>query len=223
MSPVSSRIKFEIESTSGEVGLDSVPWARRDSRLSDQSGRILQDAHGIEAPATWSDQAVNIVVRQYLRKTLPNGNSETSIRDLISRVTGAIREFADRDSDGKNAAFQSPRDSADFEKALGQIVVEQKASFNSPVWFNCGLFFKYGVKGNAGNFAWDFASRRALPIANAYERPQSSACFIQSLDDDLNSIRFGEGGISTLQMWLAPSRLVLSVLSADTSGPRAAF
>ncbi len=188
MPPSSKRIQFKSDPLAGPKGLDAVSWTRRDSRLKDQSGRVLQDALGIEAPAAWSDQAVNIVVRQYLRKTLPGGNGETSIRDLISRVTGAIRQFADQNEKGKISVFESPRDSENFEKKLAQIVVEQKASFNSPVWFNCGLFFKYGVKGNAGNFAWDFASQAALPIANAYERPQCSACFIQSLDDDLNSI-----------------------------------
>lgn len=185
------RIEFRETSSSGALeptgqtrGLDGVTWSHRASRLVDGQGRILQDIGDVEAPAAWSDQAVNIVVRQYLRKTLPQGGAETSVRALIERVTATIREFGEKQLN----VFASPNDATSFENALAQIIVEQKASFNSPVWFNCGLWHRYGVVGNSGNWAWDFSKNQAAPIANAYERPQGSACFIQSLNDDLNSI-----------------------------------
>lgn len=173
------RLQFRI----GQTGAAETSWARRPSRILDNQGHLLQNLE-IEAPTTWSDQAVNIVARQYLRKSLPNGQSETSIRALVDRVVAAIRDFGET----RLAAFHTPADAENFAVRLSQIVIEQKASFNSPVWFNCGLWYRYGVKGNAGNWAWDFEAGRAVPIAHAYERPQSSACFIQSLQDDLNSI-----------------------------------
>ncbi len=159
-------------------------WGVRPSRILDASGRVLQDMGEIEAPLAWSDQAVNIVVRQYLRKSLPGGKSETSIRQLISRVTGSIRDFAENSLH----AFGSPDAADNFELALTKIIVDQRASFNSPVWFNCGLWFRYKVVGNSGNWAWSLEDGRPMPIANAFERPQSSACFIQSVGDNLNSI-----------------------------------
>lgn len=178
----SKRLEFKKNISPGR-GLDSIQWSIRESLIRDSEGKTLQDVPKVEAPSAWSDQAVNIVVRQYLRKKLPDGKSETSVRTLIERVVGAIRDFGERMS-----AFSSVEDAVRFQGALSLIVAEQKASFNSPVWFNCGLWFQYQIKGNSGNWAWDFASGQAIEIANAYERPQSSACFIQSLDDDLSSI-----------------------------------
>ena len=177
------RLEFKNGRTDAEI-LGKISWASRPSRIVDLSGDVLQDVAGIEAPVFWSDQAVNIVARQYLRKSLPDGGRETSIRALIERVTSSIRGFGETSL----AVFASKADADGFENALARLVTEQKASFNSPVWFNCGLWHRYGVGGNAGNFAWNFQKGRAEPIANAYERPQGSACFIQSLEDDLNSI-----------------------------------
>lgn len=177
------RLEFKNDRTAG-LNLGKISWAARPSRIVDLSGKVLQDVADIEAPTTWSDQAVNIVARQYLRKSLPGGGRETSIRDLIARVASSIRGFGE----STLSAFASKEDADTFENALTLLVVEQRASFNSPVWFNCGLWHRYGVVGNTGNFAWDFQARRAEAVANAYARPQASACFIQSLQDDLNSI-----------------------------------
>ena len=65
--------------------------------------------------------------------------------------------------------------------------MHQHGAFNSPVWFNIGLYHKYKIKGNGENFAWD-GKNNYLKISNQYKRPQGSACFIQSVEDDLNSI-----------------------------------
>ncbi len=184
MRPPSKRLEFKSHLPVGPSGLDRVSWSNRESRIFDKNGDRLQDVPSVEAPSTWSDQAVNIVVRQYLRKKLPDGKSETSIKELISRVVGAIRDFGEK----QLMTFASVDDAKRFEEELTLIIVDQKASFNSPVWFNCGLWFRYGITGNAGNWAWDFKNEKAAALENAYERPQSSACFIQSLDDDLNSI-----------------------------------
>lgn len=180
--PVQSLIDFKL--APAPAARVEAAWGFRKSRITDGEGRVIQDVPSIEAPSTWSDQAVNIVARQYLRKTLPGGGTETSIRILIERVVGAIRDF------GENhlRVFATKSSAENFEKAISALIVEQRASFNSPVWFNCGLWFRYQVVGNAGNWAWDFQEGRAMPVANAYARPQSSACFIQSLQDDLNSI-----------------------------------
>ncbi|MDX9731674.1 MAG: hypothetical protein RBT63_07885, partial [Bdellovibrionales bacterium] len=191
------RLQFKNDKTSKKTSEKSsnealsgapVKWGPRSSQIADMGGDeqrgFIQNLTGIEAPEAWSDQAVNIVVRQYLRKNLPDGSRETSIKALLERVVGSIRTFAE----GELRAFQDASDSLEFEAQLFDLVVRQKASFNSPVWFNCGLWHRYGVVGNSGNWAWDFSQKRAVPIENAYARPQASACFIQSLDDDLNSI-----------------------------------
>jgi ribonucleoside-diphosphate reductase alpha chain len=184
MRPHSKGLEFSKPDSGGPDTLDRISWSTRVSRIVDSRGSRIQDVPSVEAPLAWSDQAVNVVVRQYLRKNLPDGSSETSVRTLISRVVGSIREFAEK----KLKAFASSVDADNFENALSVLVAEQKASFNSPVWFNAGLWFRYGIKGGKGNWAWDLKIGKPFELEHAYERPQSSACFIQSLDDDLNSI-----------------------------------
>ena len=56
--------------------------------------------------------------------------------------------------------FASDEDAAAFEDELTHILLHQMAAFNSPVWFNVGF----------------------------EESPQASACFILSVEDDLESI-----------------------------------
>ena len=56
--------------------------------------------------------------------------------------------------------FASPDDAEAFEHELAYLLVTQRMAFNSPVWFNVGV----------------------------EERPQGSACFINSIDDTMESI-----------------------------------
>ena len=66
--------------------------------------------------------------------------------------------------------------------------MNQHAAFNSPVWFNCGLFQRYGIQGSGGNYAWSPEHGKIVETETAYEHPQCSACFIQKVNDDLMSI-----------------------------------
>lgn len=170
--------------TESRNGLAGVTWEHRISQIRGQSGELLNAARQIEAPVAWSDQAVNIVARQYLRSRLPGDVPETSIRAMIARVSDEIREFGERALN----VFADSDSAENFQRLLEDVVVSQQASFNSPVWFNCGLWKTYGVVGHDGNWAIDLKSKEFRRLENSYERPQVSACFIQSIGDDLNSI-----------------------------------
>ncbi len=177
-----TRVKLQFKGV--HQGTAGATWSSRPSRILNERGEVLHSFASIEAPISWSDQAVNIVARQYLRQRLPRGGSETSIRKLIERVSSAIREFGE----AKMQMFDSAKDAAIFQHQIEDLVIQQKASFNSPVWFNCGLWQSYGVVGTDGNWAIDGEQNAAVKLENSYERPQVSACFIQSIEDDLNSI-----------------------------------
>ena len=57
------------------------------------------------------------------------------------------------------------------------------------MWFNCGLFHSYGIdSGSGGTFYTNETTGTLETTANSYERPQCSACFIQRVDDNLESI-----------------------------------
>ena len=76
--------------------------------------------------------------------------------------------------------FECRRRTRCFEDELSYLLIHQMGAFNSPVWFNLGLYAEYGIGGSGGNFAWDPVAMRVIETQDAYSRPQCSACFIQS-------------------------------------------
>jgi ribonucleoside-diphosphate reductase alpha chain len=135
-------------------------------------------AYPIEVPEFWSETAAEIAGTRYLR--LKQG--ETSVRQLFRRVVDTLAASAE--SQGYLDA-QSAQVLAD---EILYILLNQLASFNSPVYFNAGIFAKYGYAGVGENYGWDFSTKAVQAIHSAYIRPQVSACFIQGLEDDLLSI-----------------------------------
>lgn len=136
--------------------------------------------HGrtVEMPAAWSETAREIVCRQYLRKF------ESSARQLIFRIARTLRQAGEWQK-----YFTNHEEGQIFEDEITFILLHQMGSFNSPVWFNLGLFPVFGILGQSENFAYDEAvPGRVVPLSAAYLRPQVSACFIQGVEDDLISI-----------------------------------
>jgi ribonucleoside-diphosphate reductase alpha chain len=184
---------FERRFTQRNVDpLDQVTWERRTSVITNPDGSIVFKMDGAEIPAGWSQLATDIVVSKYFRKAGIQGKKElgeTSVRQVVHRLARTIREAGER----FGGYFASAREADTFESELSFLLVNQYGAFNSPVWFNCGLFHRYDITGTGGNFAWRQDARPGAPdeifeTANAYERPQCSACFIQSIQDDLMSI-----------------------------------
>ena len=168
-----------------EDPMDQVRWVRRTSQISGASGEKVFEMKDVMVPDTWSQLATDIAVSKYFRKAgVPETGHETSVRQLVYRVARSIREA------GENFGgyFRTKTDADQFEKELSHILVQQKGAFNSPVWFNCGLYQRYGINGSKGNWRWNFAKSAVEITDNAYENPQCSACFIQSVGDDLMSI-----------------------------------
>ncbi len=164
--------------------LDQVEWTASKSVIADPDGTVVFRLDDVEVPADWSQLATDVAVSKYFRKAgVPGTGHEKSVRQLVERVARTIR------ASGVEQGLLADEATADsFEAELSYMLVHQIGAFNSPVWFNCGLYHQYGIEGSGGNFAWSDAAGRAEPTANAYQRPQVSACFIQSVDDDLSSI-----------------------------------
>jgi ribonucleoside-diphosphate reductase alpha chain len=170
---------------------DELVWERRSSMINNPDGSQVFRMDGAEIPAGWSQLATDIVVSKYFRKAGIGGDpkvGETSVRQVVGRIARTIRKA------GENFGgyFASERDAETFEDELTYLMVNQYGAFNSPVWFNCGLFHEYGIEGSGGNWAWmpdaSGAGETIGETAHAYERPQCSACFIQAVNDDLMSI-----------------------------------
>ncbi len=143
--------------SAGVPVFDQIEWTRRDARLVDhRDGSVAFEQTGVEFPVSWSATASNIVTQKYFRGQLGTDRRETSLRQVIDRVVGTISEWGTRDG-----YFADEEESETFEEELRHLLVNQRASFNSPVWFNIG------VPGVA---------------------QQAAACFILDVEDDLDSI-----------------------------------
>lgn len=164
---------------------EQVKWTHRTSQISGADGQVVFAMEKVEVPESWSQLATDIAVSKYFRRAgVPKTGHETSVRQLVHRVAHTIRNAGE----SFGGYFATSKDAEQFEKELVHILLHQKGAFNSPVWFNCGLYHEYGAQGSGGHWAWDEKKGRAVETTNSFERPQCSACFIQSVDDDLMSI-----------------------------------
>jgi ribonucleoside-diphosphate reductase alpha chain len=139
----------------GRHPYDELAWETRSAVINDERGQPVFEQHGIEVPATWSQTATNIVASKYFRGQLGSPQRERSVKQLISRVVDQVRDWAE-----EQRYFETAEDLQTFSDELTHLLVEQKAAFNSPVWFNVGI----------------------------EKHPQASACFINSVNDTMESI-----------------------------------
>ena len=174
------------EGLTGLEVLDAVEWTRRPAKISGADGEVVFKMDDAEVPAEWSQLATDVAVSKYFRKAgVPTGSgAEESVRQLVRRVAHTLRSAGEE----MGGYFATAADAETFEAELTYMLVHQIGAFNSPVWFNCGLWHEYKIKGSGGNYAVDRATGVAYRTEDAYARPQVSACFIQSCNDDLDSI-----------------------------------
>jgi len=170
---------------------DEVEWERRTAEITDDSGKIIFKQENIEVPASWSELATKIAVSKYFYGDIANGTDparggrETSVQQLIHRVTRTIADW------GLLDGYFADAQVADlFYDELTWLCLNQYGAFNSPVWFNVGLYQQYGIGAGAGegNYFYNRETGKADRAATQYEYPQGSACFIQSVDDTMEDI-----------------------------------
>jgi ribonucleoside-diphosphate reductase alpha chain len=174
---------------------DEIDWELRSAVIANERGELVFEQRDVEFPKAWSQQATNIVVSKYFRGQIGTPERERSVKQLIGRVVDTITRWA-----REQEYFALDDDLQAFSDELKHLLVYQKGSFNSPVWFNCG-----------------------------FERsPQCSACFINAVQDTMESIltlaktegmlfKFGSGTGSNLSA-IRSSREVLAG-GGTASGP----
>src|SRR6056297_3058819 len=143
---------------------DEVEWERRDARITNHlDGSVAFEQLGVEFPSSWSMNATNIVTQKYFRGALGTVSREHSLRQVADRIVDTITEWgiADGYFDGTDDTEGTDPEAEAFRAELKYILVTQRAAFNSPVWFNIGV--------------------SGVP-------QQASACFILSVDDEMDSI-----------------------------------
>ena len=155
---------------------DEITWELRTAGIASETGKTVFEQKDVEVPSFWSQLATNVVVSKYFRGHVGTPERERSVKQLIDRVVNTITAWAET-----QRYFATDEDLAAFKAELTHLLVHQKMSFNSPVWFNVGI----------------------------EEKPQCSACFINSVQDSMTSImdlakteamlfKFGSGAGSNL-------------------------
>ncbi len=172
-----------VFSTEGVSPYDQVDWDLRTAEIKDERGRVIFQQNDCEIPRSWSQLATNVVVSKYFYGEINTPERESSVRDLVNRVTRTIADWGQ-----EGGYFATPEDAGRFYDELTALCLNQYGSFNSPVWFNVGLYHQYGIPGAANNWRWDEETRTVIKATSAYQYPQSSACFIQSVADDMQDI-----------------------------------
>ena len=170
---------------------NQIGWEQRTAEITDDSGKVIFKQENIEVPKSWSALATKIAVSKYFYGDIGNGTDphtggrETSVRQLIHRVTRTIADWGMADG-----YFADAEVAEIFYDELTWLCLNQHGAFNSPVWFNVGLYHQYGIgKGaGAGNYFYNRETGKAERAASQYEYPQGSACFIQSVDDTMEDI-----------------------------------
>ena len=161
---------------------DEVQWERRTALITDSKGNTIFEQKDVEVPLDWSMTATNIVASKYLHGQMDTPERETGVRQLVGRVTETIRDWG-----LKGGYFASEQDAAAFHDELAHMLLTQKVAFNSPVWFNVGCE-RLEPNSDGQNWHWDPATGGVRFAATGYRNPQCSACFINSVEDSLDSI-----------------------------------
>ncbi len=177
---------LEIErffSTPGKHPFDELEWEMHSAKITGDNGQVIFEQDNIEVPTSWSQLATKVVASKYFYGDKDTGQRENSVKQLVHRV---CRMIADRGK--KDGYFATDEAAETYYNELTWLCVNQYGAFNSPVWFNAGLYDVYGVAGSKHNYHWDHQQQKPVPCENSYEYPQASACFIQSVKDSMQDI-----------------------------------
>ena len=224
-------LKIERKFTeSGEDPFKKLDWTKRDVEIRNFDGSVAFSMKDVNLPDNYSQVAANVLSQKYLRKAgipknlkkvrekgvpiwlqksvpdhkamekLPESEKygeEVDGRQTFRRLAGTWTYWG-----WKHSYFATEEDARAYYDEMCFMLASQRASPNSPQWFNTGLNWAYGIEGPAqGHYFVNPENDELERSVNAYEHPQPHACFIQSVSDDL----VNEGGI--MDLWTREARL----------------
>ena len=159
---------------------------RYDVDITDDDGKLLWVQKNVEFPKSWSPLARKITASKYFFGEQGTSQRESSIRDLVGRVSDTIYDWSVKDN-----YFSSKEEARTFADEFAYIALDQRMSPNSPAWFNIGVHKIVGKQGKKEpKEAYVLKNGRPIkmPLGKEREYPQTSACFIQSVEDTMESI-----------------------------------
>ena len=169
---------FTARLEAGKTPYDEIHWELRTASIVNDKGAVIFEQRDVEIPADWSQTATTIVASKYFHGKLGSPDRERSVLQLVHRVVDTITDWG-----AAGGYFRASEDAENFRSELAHLVLNQKACFNSPVWFNVGVSEARGY-----GFYYDEATNAIRKLTPAVQKPQCSACFINSVTDSLESI-----------------------------------
>ncbi len=157
-------------------------WIAEDVKVTDDLGKVVFVQPSVKRPDFWSPLAVKVVASKYFWGDMSKGQRETSIEQLVGRVS---RFFARQ---ALKQGYFDETQSGILRDEIASICLNQLCVFNSPVWFNVGTQEYDSNAGGVSVWKWDSTTDTIVPTIKTDDRPQCSACFIQSIEDNMDSI-----------------------------------
>src|SRR3989454_1298450 len=148
-------LKLERVFSAPEVKpFDQLEWDKRTAEITDDGGKVIFKQENVEVPKSWSVLATKVVVSKYFYGEQNTSERETSVRQLIHRVTRTIADWGIKDG------YFSKESGKVFYDELTWLCLNQYGAFNSPVWFNVGLYHQYGVGKNSAKGNWYYNRKK---------------------------------------------------------------
>ncbi len=159
-----------------------IKWISEDVKVTDDMGKVIFTQPAVRRPDFWSPLAIKVVAGRYFWGDQLKGERENSIEQLVGRIArwmgvqGVLQRYLTEEQ--ANA----------FRDEVAAICLNQLSVFNSPVWFNVGIQEYNPQAGGVSAYVWDAPTDTIIHSVKTMNRPQCSACFIQSVQDNMESI-----------------------------------
>ena len=171
-----------------------IKWISEEVKVTDDMGKEVFVQRAVSRPEFWTPLAIKVVASKYFWGDQDKNERESSVEQLVGRVSRYIGRQA------LKQGYFNEKDSKVLEEEIASICLNQLCVFNSPVWFNAGIWEYNTRAGGVSAFRWDNSKGKIVAsrlMGDKYEKyvldeardsPQCSACFIQGVRDDMESI-----------------------------------
>src|SRR3989344_7096522 len=165
-----------------DINGNKIEWVSEDVTVTDDRGKPIFTQPSVRRPGFWSSLALKVVASKYFWGDQKKGERESSVEQLIGRISRYMGRQAFKQK------YFNEAESKIFQDEIAAICLNQLCVFNSPVWFNVGIQEHDKNAGGVAAYVWDSATDTVMKANKQMDRPQCSACFIQSIEDNMESI-----------------------------------